>query len=89
MSAIAEVPARVIAQIEGRIVSIHVEPADVAPTLVARVDDGTGQLDAVFLGRRSIDGIEPGRVLALEGRVSVANGRPRIYNPRYELKWQN
>jgi len=87
--AISEVALRAIARVEGRVGSVHIEPAGVAPTLIARVDDGTGELDAVFMGRRSIDGIEPGRALAVEGRVSMANGRLRMYNPRYELQWRD
>jgi hypothetical protein len=39
----------------------------------------------IWLGRKHIRGIEPGRVLAVEGTLSVQGGRKIIYNPRYEL----
>jgi hypothetical protein len=87
--AIADLQPRTVARVEGRIVAIQIEPAGAAPTLIAHVEDATGRLDAVFMGRRGIDGIEPGCVLALEGRVCVAQGRSRMYNPRYELQWRD
>jgi hypothetical protein len=40
----------------------------------------------VWLGRRRIAGIEPGRRLVATGRVGFYNGRPAIYNPKYELQ---
>lgn len=84
----ADVQARSVARVRGRIVAIHVEPAGSAPRLIARVEDGTGRMDAVFMGRRGIDGIEPGSTVALEGRVCAGEPVPRIYNPRYELLWR-
>lgn len=84
----ADVEARSVARVRGRIVAIHVEPAGAAPRLTARVEDGTGRIDAVFIGRRGIDGIEPGSIVVLEGRVCIGEPVPRIYNPRYELLWR-
>jgi hypothetical protein len=40
----------------------------------------------VFLGRRSIAGIEPGRQLTARGRIAIRDGRKVIYNPYYELE---
>ena len=37
------------------------------------------------MGRPSIPGIEPGRVLKAEGRLSDADGKRKIYNPLYTL----
>lgn len=85
---ISDAQVRAVARVSGRIVAIHVEPAGTAPTLTARIEDGTGRIDAVFMGRRGIDGIEPGAVVALEGRVCSAEPVARIYNPRYELQWR-
>ena len=39
----------------------------------------------VWLGRRTIAGIEPGRRLRASGLVSRVDGRALIFNPRYEL----
>ena len=35
--------------------------------------------------RNRITGIEPGRVLAVEGMLSQQGGRKIMYNPRYDL----
>jgi hypothetical protein len=43
-------------------------------------------IDLVWLGRRKIAGIEPGRVVRAEGLVSVQDGRKVMFNPRYELR---
>ncbi|WNM25709.1 OB-fold nucleic acid binding domain-containing protein [Demequina capsici] len=77
---------RSVARVAGRIVAVQVEPADAAPTVVARIDDGTGFVHAVFMGRREVPGIEPGRTVDVEGRVCETTAEPRIYNPRYELR---
>ena len=62
------------------------EPFDAAPTFTVQLDDGSGRIDAVFMGRRSIPGIEPGARLTLEGTVCAAQALPRMFNPRYELR---
>lgn len=84
-SDIAHAKVRTYARVTGRIVWVEVEPSDAAPRLTARVEDASGRLDAVFMGRRIIPGIEPGRTVILEGRVSEAQSTLVIYNPRYEL----
>jgi RecG-like helicase len=84
-SDIAHAKVRTYARVTGRIVWVQVEPSDAAPQLTARVEDGTGRLDAVFMGRRAIPGIEPGRTIVLQGRISEAQSLPLMYNPRYEL----
>ena len=50
------------------------------------VFDGTAAIGLVWLGRRRIAGIEPGRRIVATGRVGVHNGRLAIYNPWYELQ---
>lgn len=82
---IAQAPVRSRVRIRGTIVAIRVEPAGVAPNLTARVEDSTGRIDAVFMGRRAIAGIEPGRHIELEGTVSATESLARLFNPRYEL----
>lgn len=76
---------RTIASVSGRIVSMQVEPRNAAPTLRVRVDDGTGRIEAVFMGRREIRGIEPGASIQLRGRVCETASVPRIFNPSFEL----
>lgn len=55
------------------------------PVLEAELGTGTDQIRLVWLGRERIAGIEPGRMLAVEGRLSVQGGRPTMFNPRYDL----
>ena len=43
------------------------------------------RLRVVWLGRRSIPGIKAGLELRLEGMVTVRDGLPTMFNPRYEL----
>lgn len=47
--------------------------------------DGSDVMTIVWLGRRRISGIEPGRALVVEGLVSSRNGGKVIFNPRYQL----
>ena len=47
--------------------------------------DGSGAVTLVWLGRRQIPGIDPGRTLKVWGRISCHEGHRLIYNPRYEL----
>ncbi|WP_062378179.1 OB-fold nucleic acid binding domain-containing protein [Demequina pelophila] len=83
--AIDSLQGRDVARVKGRVVAIQVEPSDVAPAFTVRIDDGSGRVDAVFMGRREVPGIEPGRWLAVEGRICATESLPRLYNPRYEL----
>jgi hypothetical protein len=40
----------------------------------------------VWLGRREIAGIAPGRRLRIDGLVCLVDGRRTVFNPRYELR---
>lgn len=73
------------AAIRGRVVAVRIEPADAPPSFTMQLDDGTGRIDAVFMGRRAIPGIEPGAHVAIEGTVCASASVSRIFNPRYEL----
>ena len=83
--AIRDAVTRAVARIEGTVVSIQVAPLEGPCELVARIDDGTGILDSVFMGRRVIPGIEPGVHIGVHGTVVAADEAPRIFNPVYEL----
>jgi two-component system, OmpR family, sensor histidine kinase KdpD len=49
------------------------------------LDDGARQLDLLFLGRSQIRGLTVGVDCRVSGRVAVHQGRPSIWNPRYQL----
>ncbi|WNB84436.1 OB-fold nucleic acid binding domain-containing protein [Cellulomonas sp. ATA003] len=83
---VAEVPERRRATVHGVIRSITLRPRQGVPALEAELYDGTGTLDLVWLGRREIAGIEPGRRGTFEGLVCGIDGRRTVYNPRYELQ---
>jgi hypothetical protein len=54
--------------------------------LEADLDDGTGRIMLVFLGRTTIGGIEAGRRITIEGTVSASHGHHVVLNPLYELE---
>lgn len=78
--------ARKRARVAGTLRTVTLRPRGGAPALEAELYDGTDVVDLVWLGRRRIAGIEPGRRLCAEGLVSVQDGRKVIFNPRYELR---
>lgn len=86
VTAIADVSERSVATIAGRIAHIEVSPLDGPARLIASVEDGTGSLELVFMGRRLIPGIRAGQRLSAHGRVIDEDGVRRLYNPRYELE---
>ncbi len=83
---IRDIEPRTMVRVAGRVVAIQVEPSDAPPAFTVRLEDGTGRIEAVFMGRRAIPGIAPGSHLALEGRCCATESLPRLYNPRYELE---
>lgn len=72
-------------RVVGRLRAVVYTPSETVPTLEAELFDGSDSLDLVWLGRRRIAGVEPGRRVVARGRVGVHNGRLAIYNPWYEL----
>ena len=83
---VSELPERRRATVHGVIRSITLRPRQGVPALEAELYDGSGTLDLVWLGRREISGIEPGRRGTFEGLVCGVDGRRTVYNPRYELQ---
>jgi len=77
--------ARQSVRVGGEIRSVRIVPRAGAPALEVTVSDGRGSVVAVFLGRRKIAGLSPGRKVALQGVVAQAATRATITNPAYEL----
>jgi hypothetical protein len=75
-----------VALVAGRLKSVVYNPRDNVPTLEAQLFDGTSSIELVWLGRRRIIGVEPGRRLLARGRVGVHDGHLAIYNPWYSLR---
>jgi hypothetical protein len=77
---------RAVCSIHGEIRSVTTRPvSDGVPALEAQLYDGSGNLTLVWLGRREITGIEPGRRLTVHGRIGRRGESCVLYNPRYEL----
>lgn len=72
-------------RVVGRLRAVTYTPSETVPTLEAELFDGSDSVELVWLGRRRIAGVEPGRRVVARGRVGLHNGRKAIYNPWYEL----
>ncbi len=83
---IGECKERHRACLAGTLRTVTLRPRGGAPALEAELYDGTDVINLVWLGRRKIAGIDPGRRLRAEGLVSVQDGRKVMFNPRYELR---
>jgi hypothetical protein len=75
-----------VVSVSGRLRTVAYTPRTNLPTLEADLYDGSDVVTLVFLGRRSIAGIEPGRQLTARGRIAIRDDRKVIYNPYYELE---
>lgn len=77
---------RQIVSVTGTLRAVTIQPRAGVPALEAELFDGTAALNVVWLGRRNILGIEPGRKIIASGRVAMNRGRPVLFNPKYELR---
>ena len=78
-------PART--RVAGTVPAGSESPAAAAPagTPRQRPSVPTDRLRVVWLGRRRIPGIDAGTELRLQGMVTVRDGLPTMFNPRYEI----
>ena len=83
---ISEAEDRRRADIQGSLRTVTLRPRGGVPALEAELYDGSGVLTVIWLGRRRISGIEPGRQIRVEGRVGYRDGQRIMFNPRYELR---
>ena len=77
---------REVADVAGILRSVTLRPRGPSLTMEADLWDGTGHVTLVWLGRRNIPGIQPGRRIMVRGRVTQIKGERTIYNPVYELQ---
>lgn len=75
-----------LVSVSGRLKTVVYTPRSNLPTLEADLFDGSDTVTLVWLGRRQIAGIEPGRQLTARGRIAMRDDRKVIYNPYYELE---
>jgi hypothetical protein len=84
---IAEADDRQRVELRGSLRTVTLRPRGGVPALEAELYDGSGVITVIWLGRRRIAGIEPGRAIKVEGRIGVQDKMRVIYNPRYELRF--
>lgn len=77
---------RPVVRVTGTLRAVSERTVAGMPALQVELDDGSASLDVVWLGRRAIAGIEPGRELVACGRIATTHGRPVLFNPRYQLQ---
>jgi hypothetical protein len=69
----------------GTIRAVTLRPHGQVPAVEAELYDGSGAITLIWLGRRSIRGIDPGRALKGRGRITQRGERRVMFNPLYEL----
>ena len=72
-------------RVGGEVRSVRIVPRAGAPALEVTITDGRGAVVAVFLGRRKVAGMSPGRRVALAGMAAKSGNRFVLVNPAYEL----
>jgi hypothetical protein len=82
---IATLAARARVTVTGEVTATRVVPREAGPWLELTIDDGSGSIVAMFTGRRSIPGIQPGRVIEVHGVLRKERGRTVMLNPLYTL----
>ena len=80
-----ELAARSSVRAGGEVRTVRIVPRAGAPALEVTLTDGRAQLVAVFLGRRKIAGLSPGRRIAVAGVVARDGNRALMFNPAYEF----
>ncbi len=73
-------------QLTGTVSCVTISPRGEHPSLEVELQDGSGAVTLLWLGRREIPGIRPGTTLTAEGMVSDHQGRLAILNPAYQLQ---
>jgi hypothetical protein len=82
---IAEAPDRSVVRLRGTLKTVTLRPRGGVPALEAELYDGSATITVIWLGRRRIAGITPGRSLQVQGRIGLQDGQRVLFNPRYEL----
>ena len=80
-----ELQARTRVSTGGEVKSVRIVPRAGAAALEVSLSDGRGSATAVFLGRRKIAGMAPGKRVAISGMVARDGKRFLFYNPEYSF----
>lgn len=71
--------------VHGIIRSVTLRPRANAPSLEAEVYDGSGHITLIWIGHRRLSGVDVGRPISAEGRVTCPQGLVTMFNPSYRL----
>ena len=82
---IADAPVRSRAKLAGVVRRITVRPLEGHESLEAVLFDGTGEVTVVWMGRRSIHGLNLGTRLIVEGMLAEQRSGRRVVNPTFEF----
>ncbi|WP_106818889.1 OB-fold nucleic acid binding domain-containing protein [Janibacter massiliensis] len=69
----------------GTVRSTNLAPRADVPAYVVELYDGSSALRLVWLGRRTIRGVEPGVYLRARGRITEHRRGVTMFNPAYEI----
>jgi amino acid transporter len=83
---IAECADHDVVSVAGTLRTVTLRPRGTSLTMEADLWDGTGNLTLIWLGRREIRGVRPGRRVVAHGRVARIKDQRVMYNPSYELR---
>ncbi len=83
---ISEATDRDRVMLQGTLRTVTLRPRGGVPALEAEMYDGSGTITLVWLGRRRITGVEPGRSIKVVGRLGMQDRKQVMFNPRYELR---
>lgn len=84
--AIKDAPSREIVTVQGTLRTVTLRPRGGVPALEAELYDGSDTITVLWLGRRRIAGVYPGRAIQITGRIGEYENNRIMYNPRYDLK---
>lgn len=82
---VSDLQDRKIATIVGTITSLTVRPSVGVKSLEAQIEDGTGSVVVIWLGRRSIAGVSAGSDIEVRGLMARDSRGWRTFNPSYRL----
>jgi cytochrome c-type biogenesis protein CcmE len=82
---IAEAPLRERVKLAGMVRRVTVRPVEGFEALEAVLSDGTGEVSARWLGRRTIPGLVLGSRISVEGVLGKDGEVLRMVNPTYEF----
>jgi hypothetical protein len=86
LSRIGEIEPRQPIRVGGEVQRVKLTPrSGSSPLFEITVSDGSGELTAVFTGRRHLAGVDHDRAIILEGVARKERGRTIVLNPAYTL----